>query len=132
MQNDFWIPSVAEVVEFYETDALLSDKPYQDLIRFLERELGLEYIEVAGIMYELWDRLSSDDDPHESTQWFWNQFEFENKKQVEKIVSLYMVAANGTRMLANRGHKPMEMHSKTKFGLGYLTTIQAVISERKI
>lgn len=123
--KDFYILSVAGVVEFYETDALLSDKPYQDLIRFLKRELGLEYIEVADIMYELWDMLSSDDDPHETMQWFWNQFEFENEKQVEKIVSLYMAAANGTRMLANRGHKPMEMHSKTKFGPGHMPTIQA-------
>ena len=56
-------------------------------------------------MYELWDMLSSDDDPHETMQWFWDQFEFENEKQVEKIVNLYTAAANGTRMLANRGHK---------------------------
>lgn len=123
--KDFYIPDVAEVVEFYETDALLSDKPYQDLIRFLKSELGLEYVEAADILYDLWNMLSSDDDPHETMQWFWNQFEFENEKQVEKIVSLYMAAANGTRMLANRGYKPMEMHSKTKFGPGHMPTIQA-------
>lgn len=121
----FYIPSVDEVVEFYETDALLSDKPYQNLIRFLERELGVESVEAAEIMYELWDMLSSDDDPHEIMQWFLNQFKFENEKQVEKIVSLYIAAANGTRMLANRGHKPIEMHSKAKFGPGYMPTIQA-------
>ena len=123
--KDFYIPGVAEVVEFYETDAILSDKPYQDLIRFLKSELGLEYVEAADILYDLWNMLSSDDDPHETMQWFWNQFEFENEKQVEKIVSLYMAAANGTRMLANRGYKPMEMHSKTKFGPGHMPTIQA-------
>lgn len=123
--KNFYIPGVAEVVEFYETNALLSDKPYQDLIRFLKSELGLEYVEAADILYDLWNMLSSDDDPHETMQWFWNQFEFENEKQVEKIVSLYMAAANGTRMLANRGYKPMEMHSKTKFGPGHMPTIQA-------
>lgn len=112
--KEYYIPSAAEVTEFYETGMLLSDKPYQDLIRFLERELRLKKEEISEIMFPLWNMLSSDCDPHDTMQWFWDQLVFESDQQVEKIMKLYMAAANGTRMLANRGHKPQEMRYRNQ------------------
>lgn len=40
MDKSYYIPTVAEVDEFYETGALLSDKAYQDMFRFLEKEMA--------------------------------------------------------------------------------------------
>lgn len=58
-------------------------------------------------------------------QWFWNLFEFEDDKQIEKIVSLFMPLANSTRMLMNRGHKLTELMSRQKFGPGHMPVITA-------
>ncbi len=123
--KEFYVPSVAEVNEFYETDALLSDKPYQDLMRFVMHEFDFDHADAEDLMYELWDKNAYDEDPHGTMQWFWDQFEFEDEKQVQKIVGLYTIAANETRMIKNRGHKPNELHSKRHFGPGHMPTIQA-------
>lgn len=127
--KSYYIPSVAEVEEFYETGALLSDKVYQDMLRFLEKEIGLDHQEAEDILLDLWDRVSGDDDPHGTMQWFWDQFEFEGDRQVEKIVNLYMPLANGTRMSVNRGHKPTELMAKSNFGLGNMPIITAGSSQ---
>ncbi|MDO4491789.1 MAG: SEC-C metal-binding domain-containing protein [Lachnospiraceae bacterium] len=121
----FYIPSVDEVIEFYETHALLSDHPYQKMLRFLEKEMGVDHMVAKGLLEDLWNFLSSDADFHGTMQWFWDQFEFENDQQIEKIIELYMKLANGTRMRANRGHKPGELHAKAKMRPGQKPVIQA-------
>lgn len=123
--KDFYIPTAAEVEEYYENDALLSGKEYQDMKAMITGELGMDREEAEDILYELWDKLATDDDIHEAMQWFWNQFEFEDDKQIEKIVSLFMPLANSTRMLMNRGHKPTELMSRQKFGPEHMPVITA-------
>lgn len=123
--KSYYIPSVAEVDEFYETGALLSDKVYQDMFRFLEKEVGLTHGEAEDILLDLWDKVSRDDDLQDSLQWFLKQFELEDEKQFEKLVSLYMPLTNGTRMLANRGHKPTELRALANFGPGNMPVITA-------
>lgn len=123
--KSYYIPTVAEVDEFFETGALLSDKAYQDMFRFLEKEMGLDHIKAEDILLDLWDKVSGDDDPHGTMQWFWNQFEFEGEEQVEKIVNLYMPLTNGTRMRANRGYKPTELMAMSNFGPGNMPVITA-------
>ena len=123
--KDFYIPTDAEVEEYYENGALLSGKEYQDMKAMITGELGMDREEAEDILYELWDKLATDDDIHEAMQWFWNQFEFEDDKQIEKIVSLFMPLANSTRMLMNRGHKPTELMSRQKFGPGHMPVITA-------
>ena len=111
--------------EFYETGALLSDKVYQDMVRFLEKEVGLTHGEAEDILLDLWDKVSRDDDLQDSLQWFLRQFELEDDKQFEKLVNLYMSLTNGTRMLANRGHKPTELRALENFGPGNMPVITA-------
>lgn len=123
--KDYYIPTVDEVEELFDTGALISDKAYQEMLKFITKDVGLDRSEAEDILYELWDKVAIEDDPHETMQWFWNQFELDNGKQVEKIVSLYMPIANGTRMQVNRGHKPSELHSKSKFGPGKMPVITA-------
>ena len=125
MDKSYYIPTVAEVDEFYETGALLSDKAYQDMFRFLEKEMGLHHVEAEDILFDLWDKVSGDDDPHGTLQWFWNQLDFESEKQMEKIANLYMPLSNGTRMRVNRGHKPIELHEMASFGPGNMPVITA-------
>lgn len=110
-KKEYYIPRDSEVVEFYETHALLSDKLYQDIIRYMVGELLMDPAVTEDIMYELWEMTSAGEDLHDTIQWFLDKFEFKNKKQAEKLLDLYMMAANETRMLSNRGHKPKELRT---------------------
>lgn len=113
--KEFYIPTAEEVDEFYETGALISAKEYQYMQSFIMKEFGFSKGEAEDLLLDLWDRVSTYDDPHGTMQWFFNQFEFENDKQFEKIAELYMPIANSTRMLVNRGNKPSELMTKCRF-----------------
>ena len=113
--KEFYIPTAEEVDEFYETGALISAKEYQCMQSFIMKEFGLSKGEAEDLLLDLWDRVSTYDDPHGTMQWFFDQFEFENDKQFEKIAELYMPIANSTRMLVNRGNKPSELMAKCRF-----------------
>lgn len=124
-EKSYYIPTAAEVDEFFETGALLSDKAYQDMLSFLKKEMGLAHLEAENILFDLWEKVSGDNDPHGTMQWFWNKFEFEDEKQLEKIVNLYTRLANETRMCTNRGHKPTELRAMSNFGPGNMPVITA-------
>ena len=121
----FYVPAVQEVEELYSTCSLLSTPAYQEMQRFITRELGKTEDEANDILDELWGKLSDEDDPHETMQWFWNQFEFNGEKQVNQIVELYMPLANNTRMLANRGYTPIELRKLMPPKPGTIPTITA-------
>ncbi len=123
--KEFYIPTANEVNELFDTGALLSDKAYQDMLAFLKKEMKMDALEARYLLEDLWDKLASGADPHDTMQDFWNEFEFKNDKQVEKIVPLYMALTNNTRMLVNRGHKPTELLAKEKFGPENMPTITA-------
>ena len=125
MDKPYYIPTVKEVDELFDTGALISDKPYQDMYKFLTGDMKVDKTEARYILEDLWDKLASGADHHDTMQEFWNNFEFENDKLVEKIVPLYMNLSNGTRMLINRGHKPTETAQSQKFGPGNMPTITA-------
>ena len=108
--KDYYFPTPAEVEELFFTGALLSHKVYKDMLAFLVKDMKMERDDAIDLLYELWDRISwQDDNPHDTMQWFWDQFEFANDQQVNKIVSLYMPLTNGTNMLINRGYAPSDM-----------------------
>ena len=121
----FYIPSVSEVEELYSTCALVSTPEYQEMLRFIADELGKPEDEAEDTLKDLWGKLADEDDPHETMQWFWNQFTFDGEKQVNKIVSLYMPLANNTRMKANRGHTPIELRKLMPSKTGTIYTITA-------
>lgn len=124
-EKSYYIPTAAEVDEFFETGALLSDRAYQDMLSFMKKELGLNHAEAKNILFDLWEKVSDNDDPHGTMQWFWNKFEFEDEKQLERIVNLYTRLANETRMRTNRGHKPTELRVMSNFGSGNMPVITA-------
>lgn len=105
----FYIPTIAEIEEYYRTYALLSRRPYQEMLRFLKKEMLMNTEEAERIMHELWRRTSLDDDSHDTLQWFVGIFESAKKVQVEKALLLYNAAHNGTCMIQNRGYAPSDM-----------------------
>ena len=123
--KDYYIPTAAEVEELFDTCALLSTPSYQNMKKYMTKNLHLTETEAEDILLDLWDMLSTEDDFHESVQWFMDQFEFKNKKQAGDLMNLFMPLSNNTRMIANKGHTPIELSSRIKFGPGNMPVITA-------
>ena len=123
--KDYYIPTAAEVEELFDTCALLSTPSYQKMKGYMTKNLHLTETEAEDILLDLWDMISSEDDFHESMQWFMDQFEFKNKKQAGDLINLFMPLSNNTRMIANKGHTPTELSGRIKFGPGNMPVITA-------
>ena len=123
--KDYYIPTAAEVEELFDTCALLSTPAYQKMKKYMTKNLHLAETKAEDILLDLWDMLSTEDDFHESVQWFMDQFELMNKKQAGDILNLFMPLSNNTRMIANKGHTPSELSGRIKFGPGNMPVITA-------
>lgn len=106
--KSYYIPAADEVNELYKSGALLSGKEYQDMLRFLTKELRIRRDAAEYMLSTLWNKLSGDENMHDTLQWFWDQLVLQDDSQLEKMTDLYMSLANGTRMRLNRGHKPTD------------------------
>ena len=123
--KDYYIPTAAEVEELFDTCALLSTPAYQKMKKYMTKNMHLTVTEAEDILLDLWDMLSTDDDFHESVQWFMEQFETKTKKQAIDLLNLFMPLSNNTRMLSNKGHTPSELSGRIKFGPGNMPVITA-------
>ena len=123
--KDYYIPTAAEVEELFDTCALLSTPAYQKMKKYMTKNMHLEETEAEDILLDLWDMLSTDDDFHESVQWFMEQFETKTKKQAIDLLNLFMPLSNNTRMISNKGHTPSELSGRIKFGPGNMPVITA-------
>jgi len=123
--KDYYIPTAAEVEELFDTCALLSTPAYQKMKKYMTKNMHLTVTEAEDILLDLWDMLSTEDDFHESLQWFMGQFEFSNDKQAGDILNLFMPLSNNTRMISNKGHTPSELSGRIKFGPGNMPVITA-------
>ena len=123
--KDYYIPTAAEVEELFDTCALLSTPAYQKMKKYMTKNMHLTVTEAEDILLDLWDMLSTEDDFHESLQWFMEQFEFSNDKQARDILNLFMPLSNNTRMIVNKGHTPSELSGRIKFGPGNMPVITA-------
>lgn len=104
-EKSYYIPTAAEVDEFFETGALLSDKAYQDMLSFLKKEMGLAHLEAENILFDLWEKVSGDNDPHGTMQWFWNKFEdalYQVKDCSKNIIDSYTQPFYGLVEFARR------------------------------
>ena len=119
----YYLPTKDEVEELYRTLALASEKSYRDLARFLKDELFMDPEYAEDIVNELWDNISTIDDYHENLQWLLDQLDFNEDGQAEKAINLFMMCMNNTRMVVNRGFKPLELHSMSGIGPGNMPTI---------
>lgn len=115
--KDYYIPSIAEVEEFFETGALLSHKPYQDMLRFLTGDMKMKRDEAEDLLYETWIRSASDESPTKTMQWLFGELVFDGEEQLNKAVQLFTNLSNATNLPINRGYAPADMpHQALKPG----------------
>lgn len=114
-EKDFYFPSESEIVEFYNTGALISEKAYQNLQKYIQNEFEMEEQKASELMVQLWQKESMGSDLHDATRWFWSQVPLKNEKQKQKIAELFMHIADSTRTRVNRGYKPIELLTQGGF-----------------
>lgn len=117
-EKDFYFPSEAEIEEFFNTGALVSEKNYQNLQKFIQKEFDMEEKKANELMVQLWQKESMGVDLHAVTRWFWSQFTLKDGKKDRKIVELFMHIADSTRTRVNRGYKPIELLTQGGFAGG--------------
>ncbi len=110
--KDYYIPTEAEIIEFFDTMALVSEKSYQNLQKFLINDLDMDEDDAAMLVADLWNEVSESDDLTDTMQWFFDNLQLKGQDQVQKLMQLYNEASNNTRMLYNRGFKPIELLPK--------------------
>ena len=69
-EKEYYIPTASEVEEYFRTGALLSKKPYQDMMKFLMTDMKMSHDEAEDLLMDLWDMITMEDDPHGVMQWF--------------------------------------------------------------
>ena len=120
--KDYYIPSETEIDEFFDTMALISDPAYQKMIRFMVDYLEMDEDEAVFLASDLWTELSDSDDLNDTMQWFLDSVPLKNQDQLAKLVDVYNETSNNTRMLQNRGYKPVEI-LPMEFSGGRMPTI---------
>ena len=82
LQSDkpFYIPTVAEIEEYYDFESLISKKTYQDMQKFLENEAKMDKDEVRNILIDTWCLIAEEDDVPYVIRCFLDRLKLTNKK----------------------------------------------------
>lgn len=83
------------------------------LKQFFMKEMEMCEDDAGDMAGEIWKRVNLGDDMHGIMDWLNEMnFVFPCERSMESFVSLYQDAHNNTRMLSNRGYKPIELWQK--------------------
>ena len=107
--KDYYIPTSSEVEEYFRMLAILSKKPYQDMLKFLKRDIKMNHQEAEDLLVDLWFKLTSENDPQDAMEWFLDQFVFDSEAQFKKMIPIFTDLSNGTNLRVNRGYAPSDM-----------------------
>ena len=129
----YYIPSAAEIEEFYDKGCILSEPSYMKLCNYLVKRFKLSRSEAEGRMCQLYQLINDEarlDDqrdalllkPGAEKQEYKNEsgvvvydysdddyFVFKSDSEAEKFFMMIVDAHENTRMRINRGHKPREV-----------------------
>lgn len=121
--KSFYIPSAQQLDEIccrgYEASALA----YKKLEKYFIKEMNMPYEHATTWCLQVWANSMEGESPaviiNKMTE---TSIEFQGEKQMEELVVLLMDAHNNTRMIENRGHKPVEL-SRRDFSGGMPTIV---------
>ena len=121
--KSFYIPSAQQLDEIccrgYEASALA----YKKLEKYFIKEMNMPYEHATTWCLQVWANGMDGESPtaiiNKMTE---AGIEFHGEKQMGELVGLLMDAHNNTRMIENRGHKPIEL-SGSDFSDGMPTIV---------
>lgn len=115
--KSFYIPSAQQLDEIccrgYEASALA----YKKLEKYFIKEMNMPYEHATTWCLQVWANSMEGESPaviiNKMTE---ANIEFHGENQMEELVGLLMDAHNNTRMIENRGHKPIELSRRALSG----------------
>lgn len=111
--KDFYIPTYEEVMDLAHNGYLSQEPAFMKLKQFFMKEMEMCEDDAGDMAGEIWKRVNLGDDMHGIMDWLNEMnFVFPCERSMESFVSLYQDAHNNTRMLSNRGYKPIELWQK--------------------
>ena len=121
--KSFYIPSAQQIDEIccrgYEASALA----YKKLEKYFIKELNMPYEHATTWCLQVWANSMDGESPAAIINKLTEAgIEFHGEKQMGELVGLLMDAHNNTRMIENRGHKPIEL-SRSGFSGGMSTIV---------
>ena len=116
--KDFYIPSAAQIEEITHDCYESSSLAYKKLHTFFMKKLYMESELATTWCLNVWMNSYNGDSPTEIIKDL-NEHDavFDGEDQIGEFMNLLMDAHNNTRLIENRGHKPVELHSNNFTGI---------------
>lgn len=115
--KSFYIPSAQQIDEICNRGYEASAPAYKKLEQYLMKEIHMPYEQAVTWCLQVWANSMDGESPaviiNKMTE---TDITFRGEKQIEEMVGLLMDAHNNTRMIENRGHKPIELSRRTLSG----------------
>lgn len=108
----FYVPSAAQVIEYYETNALLSEESFENLYDFLTEEHDFGLVDFDRMLMELWRRFFHGRSLKAAMQWFLKVYRPIDREELERVTGLLEDIASEMRLVRNRGNKASEFSGK--------------------
>lgn len=116
--KDFYIPSAAQIEEITHDCYESSSLAYKKLHTFFMKKLHMENELATTWCLNVWMNSYNGDSPTEIINDL-NEHDvvFDGEDQLGEFINLLMDAHNNTRLIENRGHKPVELHANNFTGV---------------
>ena len=116
--KDFYIPSATQIEEITHDCYESSSLAYKKLHTFFMKKLHMESELATTWCLNVWMNSYNGDSPTEIIKDL-NEHDavFDGEDQIGEFMNLLMDAHNNTRLIENRGHKPVELHSNNFTGI---------------
>lgn len=109
--KNFYIPTYEEILDFAEHIYLKNSDSATALWKLLKEEYGAGPKQRFLYMSDIWCQLALGETPQNVLKELLDRSEIQTDRAgIEKLIRLMFELSNNTRMIANRGYTPAEMH----------------------
>lgn len=114
--KDFYIPSVEEIEDYAENRYFSKEQSYQKLGAFLQDNLAVDSEMADYLLYEIFQRVNMGDNLLDLLDDLQEHgIVFSDDEAMFDFCELMTEVNNNTRMFENRGHKPIELYSRSNY-----------------
>lgn len=114
-EKDFYIPDTDEIEEICKEGYEKSSPVYIKLNKYFKNELGMSKNEATIWCLDIWNSYLVGESPADLlNDMVSDGIEITSDDKLDELLSLLIEVSNGTRILENRGHKPIELFEQNE------------------
>lgn len=122
--KEFYIPSSEEVQDYVRNFYPSKESSYQRLLSFFEHKMSSKIADPEDCVINIYNMISMGNDIHDVMDYVNEEvMVFGSEEEIHQFVEMMMEVNNNTRMIYNRGHKPMELSTRMFRRNGKMSTI---------